>query len=220
MRPAFFQICGESFEGGYAEGDDALLVAFATDQYTAGIEREIAGGKTGHFRDSKPTRIQEFKNCPVAEGGGARLGMIGRMFGGFEHRVHFRFGEGLGQDFPGFWRFDIDGGVVVNAPVQKEPFVKSADAAQLAGGRAGVDTVGAEGFDEGGDVLLRGVEEHSVAAFEELRKGLHIAVVGLAGERTEALFDAQVGEVLPQQFEIAGGLHNPIMGWQETKRRS
>jgi len=134
--------------------------------------------------------------------------MGGGLLSEVEHGVYFGFGEGLGQDFPCLGRLDIQRGVVVDALVEEEPFVESANAAEFAGGGAGINSVGAEVFEEGGYVLLEGVEEDAVAFFEEFGKGVEVAVVGFAGEGAEAFFYAQVDSVFTKEAEIARSIHN------------
>jgi hypothetical protein len=101
----------------------------------------------------------------------------------------------------------------MDAAVEEEPLVEAADATELSGGGTGVDAVGAEVFEEGGDVLLDGGEEDSLAGFEELGEGFQVAIVGFAGEGAQAFFDAQVSPVFAEQGEIARGFHaDSIMG--------
>ena len=122
--------------------------------------------------------------------------MRGREGGALEHLSDFRLGERFGQNFPGFGRLDVDGGVVVNAAIEKKPFVKAAQTAQLARGGAGIDVVGAEVFEKGGDVGLDGGDEDGVAIFKELGKDAQIAEIGLAGERAKSFFDAKIGGIV------------------------
>ena len=176
VRAAFFEVEAEGLEGGDAEGDDAFFVAFAADQDAAEVEREVGGGERGDFGDTQAAGVEQFKDGAIAEGCGAGLWAAGggfcRLFSARKHGVHFRLGEGFGENFPGFGRVDVDGGVVVDAAVEEEPLVEAADAAELAGGGARIDAVGAEMLQERGYVLLRTGEQDAVAGFEELGEGL------------------------------------------------
>ena len=113
-----------------------------------------------------------------------------------QHFGHFGLGERFGQNFPGLGRLDVDGGVVMNAAIEKKPFVKAAQAAQLARGGAGIDVVGAQVFEKCGDVGLDGGEQDGVAVFEELGKDAQIAEIGLAGERAKSFFHTKIGGII------------------------
>jgi len=95
----------------------------------------------------------------------------------------------------------------MDAAIEEEPLVEAADATELAGGGTGIDAVDAEVLEERGNVLLRTGEQDAVAGFEVLGEGVEVAQIGFAGERAQAFFDAQVGHVLANQPEIAGGFH-------------
>src|SRR5580692_232795 len=118
------------------------------------------------------------------------LGMVRGKLGAIKHRIYFRLGEGLGKHLPGFGGFDIYGRVVVDAAIEQEPFVETADAAKLAGCRTGIDAVSAQVLQKRGYILLSGCEQDAMAAFEELGEGLKVAVVGFTGKGAQALFDA------------------------------
>ena len=128
--------------------------------------------------------------------------------GTLEHFRDIRLSEGLGQDLPGFWGVDIDGGIVMDTSIKQEPLVKAAQTAQLAGRRAGVDPVAAEMLKKCRDILLDSGKQDAVALFEELGKGLQVAAVGLAGEGPQSLLHAQIGLVVQQEREIARGFHS------------
>ena len=141
------------------------------------------------------------------------LGMRGGHGGALQHLGDFRLGEGFGQDLPGFGRLDVDGGVVMDAAVEQEPVVKAAQAAELARGGAGIDGVGAKVFEKGGDILLRGGEQRAVALLKKLGEGLQVAVVGFAGERTQAFFYAKVDLIALKQLEIVVDPHRSDYLW-------
>ena len=56
-------------------------------------------------------------------------------------------------------------------------------------------------------ILLRHRQQHAVPLLDKLGEDLQIAVVGLAGERTQPFFHAQIGLVFLQQRQIARSLH-------------
>jgi chorismate mutase len=87
----------------------------------------------------------------------------------------------------------------MDAPVKQQPLVKAAQAAQLARRRTLVDAVAAQMLQKGRHILLSRRQQHAVAALDELGKGLQVAVIGLAGERAQPLFHAQIGLVVLQQ---------------------
>ena len=60
----------------------------------------------------------------------------------------------FGEDFPGLGRFNVDRRVVANTVIEKQPFVKSAQTAQLARRRPGIDAVGAQVTEKCGNVGL------------------------------------------------------------------
>ena len=68
--------------------------------------------------------------------------------------------------------------------------------------------MGAQMLKEGGDILLGRGEQHAVPAFDELGKGLQVAVIGLAGERTQAFLHAKIGLVVLKKSEIARAVHS------------
>jgi hypothetical protein len=209
MGPALAQILFQSQKRGAPEGDDALLVALAADVDTAEVEGKIAGGEGGDLGDAESAGIEELEDGAVAEVGGAGLGVIGGELGAVEHFSDLRLGEGLGEDLPGLGGFDVDGGVVVDAAVEHEPLVETAEATELAGDGAGVDGVDAEVLHECGDVLLGGGEEDAVAGLEELGEGVEVAGVGFAGEGTKAFFYAEVDLIVHEKRQVAGGVHSP-----------
>jgi hypothetical protein len=81
----------------------------------------------------------------------------------------------------------------MNAAIEKKPFIKATQTAQLARGGAGIDVVVAEMIEKGGDVGLNGGDEDGIAVFKKLRKDAQIAEVGLAGERAKSFFHAKIG---------------------------
>ncbi len=208
MRPALAQILFQSRERGAAQRHDALLVALAAHLHAAQIESQIAGGEIRHLGDAQPARIEQLENRAVAQGRGAGLRMRGGHAGALQHLGHFRLGQRLGQHLPGLGRLDVDGGIVMDAPVEQQPLVKAAQAAQLARRRTLIDAVVAQMLEEGRDILLHRRQQHAVAALDELGKGLQVADVGLAGKRTKPFFHAQIGLVVLQQRQIARSSHN------------
>ena len=197
-----FQIGVESLDGSAAEGNDALLVAFAADESAAGVEGEVGDAETGELGDAKAGGVEQFEDSAVAEGDGVGLGMAGGECGVLEHGVDFRDGEGFGKDLPRRGRFQVESGIAVDAFVEEEPAEEAAKAGKLAGGGTGFDAVSGEVLEEAGDVGLSGLgQRRGLDALGELEQ---VALVGLAGERAEAFFDVEVGEVFADEGEIAG----------------
>ena len=199
VGPSLAQINLQCLDGGAAERDDALLVALATHLHAAQVERQIAGGEGRDLGDAQSARIEQLQNRPVAQIGGPRLGMLGVHLRPLQHLRHLRLGEGLGKHLPGLGRLDFHSGVVMDAPVEQQPFVEAAQTAQLARRRTLVDAVGAQMLEKGRHILLHRRQQHAAAPLDELGKGLQVAVVGLTGERTQAFFHAQIGLVVLQK---------------------
>ena len=65
----------------------------------------------------------------------------------------------------------------------------------------------AEILKESCNVLLGGREQHAVTRLDELGKCSEVAQIRLAGKRTQPLFHAQVGLVIPEERQIALGFH-------------
>jgi hypothetical protein len=84
----------------------------------------------------------------------------------------------------------------MNAAIEKQPFIKAAQTAQLARRGAGIDVVGAEVVEKGGDVGLGCGEEDGVAVFKKLGKDAQIAEVGFASERAKSFFHAKIGGII------------------------
>ena len=199
MGPSLAQINLQRLDGGAAERDDALLVALAAHLHTAQVERQVAGGERCDLGDAQAARVEQLQNRPVAQICGPRLGMLGVHLRPIEHLRHLRLGEGLGQYLPRLGRLNLHSRVVMDAPVEQEPLVKAAQAAQLARRRALIDAVGAQMLEKGRHILLHRGQQYAAAPLDELGKGLQVAVVGLAGERTQAFFHAQIGLVILQK---------------------
>jgi hypothetical protein len=108
----------------------------------------------------------------------------------------------------------------MNALVEKKPFIETAQATEFPRRRAGIDTVRPQVLKKTADILFRGSQEGSIALFEELGKGAQIALVGLAGERTKALFYAQIYLVFLQKSEIVPGAHLLIIGLEQDVPRN
>ncbi len=199
------QVLFERFDRGAAEGDDALLVAFAADQGAAGVEREVGNAEAGQLGDAETGGVEQLEDGVVAHGDGVGLGMIGGEGGALHHGVDFGDSERFGQNFPGGGGFEVEGGIAADALVEEEPAEESAQAGELAPGGARLDAVLREVPEESGDVLLRGGEESGGVALEEFGELQKIALVRFAGERAQAFFDAQVGEVFADQSGVAEG---------------
>ena len=84
----------------------------------------------------------------------------------------------------------------MDAAVEQKPFVKAAQAAQLARSGAGIDAVGAEMLEKGGDIVLGGGEQNGVALLKKLGKDAQIAEIGLASKRTKSFFHAKIGGIV------------------------
>ena len=57
-------------------------------------------------------------------------------------------------------------------------------------------------FEKRRDIFLRRAGQDAVARFQEFSKAAQIAQVRLAGERTQALFHAEVGLVVAKKYGI------------------
>ena len=99
----------------------------------------------------------------------------------------------------------------MDAPVQQQPLVKAAQAAQFARRRTLIDAVAAQMLQKSRHILLRRRQQNAVASLDELGKGLQIAVIGLARQRPQPLFHAQIGLIVLQQREIARVFHTSII---------
>ena len=192
---------------GASQRHNPLLVALAAHLHAAQVERQVAGRERRDLGDAQAARVEQFQNRPVAQHGGSRLRMLGVQARPVQHLRHLRLGQRLGQHLPGFGRFDVDGGIVMDAPVEQEPLVKAAQAAQLARRRTLVDAVAAQMLKKCRHILLRRRQQHAAAPLDELGKGLQVAVVGLAAQRPQPFFHAQIRLVVLQQREIARGFH-------------
>jgi len=98
----------------------------------AGIQRKIAGGERRDLRDAQPTCVKQLHNCTVSERRGKSLRMRCGHAGPLQHLHHFRLGQRFRQYLPSLGRFNIHGWVVMDAAIQQQPLVKTAQAAQLA----------------------------------------------------------------------------------------
>ena len=192
VRPAFAQIMFEYLDGRAAQRNDSFLVPFAPDLNSSRIERKVAHRQRGEFGDAQSARIQQFENRAIAECRGFRLRMRCRHGCALKHLCHFGLGKRLGQHLPRLRRLDVDRRVVMNAAVEQQPFIKSAQAAQLSRGRARIDAMVAQMLKQRGHIALRGAEQHRVAAFEELRKDAQIAEVGFDCERAKSFFYKEI----------------------------
>ncbi len=193
----------ERLDGGAAEGDDALFVAFAADLGAGLIEVEILFAEGADFADAEASGVEEFEDGVVAESEGVGIGGVGGVAGALEHVGDFAFGEGFGEDLPGGRCFDVDGGVVLDALVEQEPAEEAAEATELAGDGAGLDGVAPQAFHEGADVGLGGGEEEAVVLLEVFGELFEVAAVGLAGGRAHAFFYLEVGAELPDCSNIS-----------------
>ena len=63
----------------------------------------------------------------------------------------------------------------MNAPVQQQPLVKAAQAAQLPRRRTRVNAMFPQVLEKCRHILLRGRQQHSLAALNKLRKCLQVA---------------------------------------------
>jgi len=90
---SFAQISFKSVDGDAAQRNDPLLVPFAAHVNTPGIEREVAGRKRCDFRNPQASRVQQLKDCPVAQCSRMCLGMRGSHSGALKHFGNFRFGQ-------------------------------------------------------------------------------------------------------------------------------
>ena len=199
MRPSLPQINLQSLQCGPPQRHNAFLVALAAHLHAAQIQRQVACGKRGDLGDAQTARIEQLEDRPVAQGRGPRLGMLGIEGCPLQHLRHLRLGQGLGQHLPRLGRLDVHSWIVMDAPVEEQPFVKAAQAAQLARRRTLDDVVAAQVFKKGRHILLRCRQQYAMAALDELGKGLQVAVVGLAGQRAKPFFHAQIGLVVLQQ---------------------
>ena len=72
--------------------------------------------------------------------------------------------------------------------VEQQPFIKSAQATQLARRRARFNAVIAQVLKESRHIVFRGFQEHTIPAFKELGKDPKVTEICFAGERSQALF--------------------------------
>ena len=193
---ALAQILFECLNCRAAQRHDAFLVAFAANLHAAGIEAEIADAERRDLGDAQAARIEKLENGVVAQRCGFGLWMRGRHVRALQHFCHFGLGKRFGQNLPGFRRLDVDGWVVMDAAIEKEPFVKAAQTAQLARRGAGVDVVVAQVIEKRGDIGLGCFKEHGVALLEQLGKDAQVAEIGLASERAKSFFHTKIGCVV------------------------
>lgn len=98
-----------------------------------------------------------------------------------------------------------------DALVEQQPAIKAAQAGELASRGAGLDAVPAKMIEEAGEVRLAGGGEKRVFRFEIFGELGQVAFVGFAGERPQALFDAQIDEVFADHLGVAQGRHSSII---------
>ena len=182
MGAAFAEILIECVKRGVPERNDSLLIAFSANEDASCVEREIADAEGSDFRDAKSAAIEQLEDGAIAKSGCFGLRMRGCHGGAIEHLGDFRLGEGFGKDLPGFRGFDIDRGVVMDALIEQEPFVEAAKAAEFSSGRASVNTVLAEVFEQAGNVGFYSREEKLISPFEKLGEDAQITEISFASE--------------------------------------
>jgi hypothetical protein len=95
----------------------------------------------------------------------------------------------------------------MNAPVEQQPLVKAAQAAELARSGARVNAMLTQVLEECGYIGFNGRKQNTVALLKEFCEGAQIAEIGLTGEWTQAFFHAQIRLVVLEKREIAGAVH-------------
>ena len=173
------------------------------------VELEVAGREPRHLRDAQPTPVQQFQNGAVAQRRRLRLGMRCRHAGPLQHLRHLGLGQRLGQHLPRLGRFNVHRGIAMETPVHQQPFIKTAQAAQLPRYRARVDFVVAQMPEKRGYVVLPRGQQYAFAPLEKLGENPQIAQVGLACQGSQPLLHAQIGLILLEKLEIAGAVHSP-----------
>jgi len=96
---------------------------------------------------------------------------------------------------------------VINATVEQEPLVKAAQAAQLARRGSRVNVMQAQMLKKGRHVLLNSLHKNRVAVLQKFGKGLQVAQICFAGERSQTFLHAQVSLMFLQQRERAIAVH-------------
>ena len=130
-----------------------------------------------------------------------------RQRGPLQHLRHLRLGQRLGQHLPRLGRLDVDGGIVMNAPVEQQPLVKSR------AGSSACAPPSAHRCRDCADVRAtpprrpaRRQQQH-VAALEKLGKDAQIAQVGFAGERAKPFLHAKIVAVILQKRKLVSTVH-------------
>ena len=207
VRTAFAQISLQRLHRGSTQRHNAFLVALAAHLHAARIQSEIARGERRHLGDTQSARVEQFQNRAVAERRGAGLWMRCVHSGPLQHLHNLRLGQRFGQHLPGPGRLDIHGRVVMNAAVQQQPLVESAQAAQLARRGTRVDAMVPQMLKKRRHILLHRRQQHALTILDKLGECLQIAVVGLASKRAQALLYSQIDLVVLQERQIACAVH-------------
>ncbi len=95
----------------------------------------------------------------------------------------------------------------MNAPVEQQPLVKPAQAAQFARRRAPIDAVFAQVLEQSCHVGLARRQQQDVTAFEKLGKDAQIAQIGFAGEGAKSFLHAKIVAVILQKRKLVLAAH-------------
>ena len=95
----------------------------------------------------------------------------------------------------------------MNATIEQQPFIKSPQAAQLPRSGAGIDAVSTKMFEKRRDIFLCPAHQDPIAHLQEFGKAAEIAKVSFTGERTQALFHAQIGLIIAEKNGICACAH-------------
>jgi len=152
------EVSGDGAVGGFAEGDDAFLSAFAHDLDDAERREEIAGEDIGGLGSAESAGVHEFEERGVAEVH-ARLGVgSGAFDGGVDESLHLCRGEDAWEFAPSCGAFEDVGGVGSEARGCFEEAEEHTDAGEVACDGGGFEAAfGLEVSEVSDEVVGRGV---------------------------------------------------------------
>ncbi len=131
------------FDGGIADGDEPLFVAFPDDADVAGVEVEARDTEVDDFADAKPAAVHGFEDGFVAAAFGfAKIDLT-------DDRLYFFKVQHIGQGSFQLRRFEQNGWIFFDDLFYKTIFEKGADAGQYAGLGGGVQTHFADPLQKG-----------------------------------------------------------------------
>ena len=95
----------------------------------------------------------------------------------------------------------------MNAPVEQQPLIESAQTTQFARRRAPIDAVFAQVLEQSRHVGLARRHQQDVAALKKLGKDAQIAQVGFASEGAKSFLHAKIVAVILQKRELVSTAH-------------